>query len=119
MVERDEGFGDGVFAPALGVALGGLFEEAVEGADEVGNQLVEAEFGGQFGGFGDDQVDAVGKSFLERGDGLGERGVAQYIEAFDLGFDLAVRHKIYAISFCVPLFSGRWHQIGGLRRHSS
>ena len=77
MVERDEGFGDGVFAPALGVALGGLFEEAVEGADEVGNQLVEAEFGGQFGGFGDDQVDAVGKSFLERGDGVGGRGVAQ------------------------------------------
>jgi hypothetical protein len=30
---------------------------------------------------------------LEGGGGLGGGGVAEEIEAFDLGFDLAVRHK--------------------------
>ena len=51
-------------APALRIALGGLFEEAVEGAEEIGQEVVKAHFGGDFGGFGDDQVDTVRKGFF-------------------------------------------------------
>ncbi len=93
VIEGDEGFGDGVLSPALRIALDGLFEEAVEGAEEVGEQVFKAELGGDFGGFGNDEIDTVGKGFFEGGDGLGGRSFAEEIEAFDFGFDLAVGHR--------------------------
>lgn len=64
MVEGDEGLGDGVFAPTLRVAFDGLLEEAIEGAEEIGEEVGDAQFDGHFGGFGDDEVDAVRKGFF-------------------------------------------------------
>ena len=93
VIEGHEGFGDGVLGPTLRVALDGLFEEAIEGAEEIGEEVWETQLGGHFGGFGDDQVDTVRKGLLEGDGGLGGGGVAEEIEAFDLSFDLAVRHK--------------------------
>jgi len=93
VIEGDEGFGDGVLAPALRVALDGLFEEAVEGAEEIGEQVLKAELGGHFGGFGDDEVDAIGEGLCEGGDGLGGGSFAEEIKAFDFSFYLAVGHR--------------------------
>ena len=103
MVERHKGFRNGVLAPALRIAFHGLFEETAEGAEKVGEQVGKAQFGGQFGPFGDDQVDPVRKGFSERGDGLGGRGVPQLVEAFDFGFDLAMRHKSKLAAFSCHL----------------
>ena len=76
----------------LRIALGGFIEEAIEGVEEIGQQVVKAHLGGDFSGFGDNQVDAIGKCFSERGDGVRGWDFAKEIEAFDLGFDLAMRH---------------------------
>ena len=93
VIEGHQGLRNGILAPALRVALDGLFEEAVEGAEQVGQEVLEAHFGGEFGGLGDDQVDTVRKGFSQGGGGVGGGCVAEAIEGFDLGFDLAVRHK--------------------------
>ena len=53
--------GDGVLAPTLRIAFDGVFEEAVEGAQQVREHLGSGQLRGDIGGLGGDQVDAVGK----------------------------------------------------------
>jgi hypothetical protein len=89
VVEIDERLGDGVLAPALGVAIEGLFEEAVEGAQEVGDKLAKLVRGGYFGTLRNDEADAVGEGFAQGGRG-GFRG--QLAEPLDFLFDTPICH---------------------------
>lgn len=93
MIERHQSLRNGVLAPALGVALDGLFEEAVEGTQQIGQEFVDPHLGGDFGGLGDHQVDAVGQGFPEGNGGLVRASLAQTVERLDFGFDLAMRHN--------------------------
>ena len=71
MAEILERAGDGVLAPALRIAFHGVFEEAVEGAQQVGEDFRGGKFRRDVGGFGGDQVDAVGERLAQGGGGCG------------------------------------------------
>ena len=103
MAEILEGAGDGVFAPALRVALDGVFEEAFEGAEEIGEQVGGGQAGGDVGGFGGDQVDAVGERLAQSGGGVGWGSCAEAAEGFELFFDPAVGHEIILLLPRIPV----------------
>jgi hypothetical protein len=98
----------------LRIAGGGLLEEAVEGAQEIGDKVAELAFGGDFGGFGDHQVDAIGQGFAQGRDGIGGLGFAQAVQSLDILFNQTARHDS-RITAKVPPFPARLHPIFGPR----
>ena len=76
MAEILERPGDGVLGPTLRIAFDGVFEETVEGAQEVGEEVRGGQFGGDVGGFGGHQVDAVGQRLAQGGGSVGGRNSA-------------------------------------------
>src|ERR1019366_3237273 len=93
MAEILERPGDGVLAPTLRIAFDGVFEETVEGAQQVWEDFGGGQVGGDVGGFGGDQVDAVGERLAQGGGGVGGGSSAQTAEGFELFFNPAVGHE--------------------------
>ena len=93
MAEVLERPGDGVLAPTLRIALDGVSEEPVEGAQQIGEQIGSGQAGGDVGGFGGDQVAAVGERLAQGGGGVGGGSSAQTAEGFELFFNPAVGHE--------------------------
>ena len=112
VLHGDQRLGNGVFAPTLRVARGGLLEEVVESGQEVGEEVAELAFGGDFGGFGDDQVDTIGQGFAQGRDCVGGRGLAQAVQGLDILFHQTARHDS-RIAVNLPPFPGRVHPIFG------
>jgi osmotically inducible protein OsmC len=81
----------------LRIALYGVFEEAVEGAQQVGEDFRSGQFCCDVGGFGGDQVDAVGERLAEGGGGRGRGGATQAAEGFELFFNAAIGHEINSL----------------------
>ena len=105
--------GDGVLAPALRIPLDGVFEEAVEGAQQVGEHFGRGQFRRDVGGFGGHQVDAVGERLAQGGGGCGGGTSAQAAEGFELFFNPAVGHESNLLFPRIPVLhptrvSGRW-----------
>ena len=103
MAEILERSGDGVLAPTLRIAFDGVFEETVEGAQEVGEEVRGGQFGGDVGGFGGHQVDAVGERFAQGGGGIGGRNSAQAAQGFELFFNPAVGHESILLFPRIPV----------------
>src|ERR1019366_7462711 len=110
MAEVLERAGDGVLAPTLRIALHGVFEEAVEGAEEVREEFGGGQFGGDVGGFGGDQVDAAGERFSQGGDGFGGGNSAEAAEGFELFFDPAVGHVINSLVSQDTRAASKYHE---------
>jgi hypothetical protein len=94
MVQLDEGFGDGVLAPALCIALSRAEEQAVEGAQQVGHEVAKGQFGGELGGLGHHQIDAIGQRLAQGSGGFFAGGLAKESQALDLRFDATVCHRL-------------------------
>jgi lipoyl-dependent peroxiredoxin len=97
MAEILERAGDGILAPTLGIAFDGVIEEAVEGAEQVGEQLRGGQFGRDVGRFCGDQIDAVGERLAQGGEGRGWRGAAEAAEGFELFFNPAMGHEVNSL----------------------
>jgi osmotically inducible protein OsmC len=103
MAEVLERAGDGVLPPTLRIALHGVFEEAVEGAQEIREEFGGGQFGGDVGGFGGDKVDAAGERLSQRGGGFGGRNSAQPAQGFELFFNAAVGHDAILLFPRIPV----------------
>ena len=103
MAEVLERAGDGVLPPTLRIALHGVFEEAVEGAQEIREEFGGGQFGGDVGGFGGDKVDAAGERLSQRGGGFGGRNSAQPAQGFELFFHAAVGHDAILLFPRIPV----------------
>jgi len=103
MAEFLERPGDGVLAPTLRIAFDGVFEETVEGGQQVGNQFRRGQFRRDIGGFGGHQVDAVGERLAQGGGGLGGGNSAQAAEGFELFFNPAVGHESILLLPRIPV----------------
>src|ERR1039458_4486480 len=107
MAEILERPGDGVLAPALRIAFDGVFEETVEGAQQVWEDFGGGQAGGDVGGFGGDQVDAVGERLAQGGGGVGGGSPAQTAEGFELFFNPAVGHESILLFPRIPVLHPR------------
>src|ERR1039457_3543101 len=103
MAEILERPGDGVLAPTLRIAFDGVFEETVEGAQQVWEDFGGGQAGGDVGGFGGDQVDAVGERLAQGGGGVGGGSPAQTAEGFELFFNPAVGHESILLFPRIPV----------------
>ena len=106
VLHGDQCLGNGVLGPTLRIARDGLFEEAVEGAQKVGEEVAELLFGGDLGGFGHDQVDAIGQGLAQGWDGVGGRGLAEAVQGFDFLFDQTARHDSSIAAKLAPFPAG-------------
>lgn len=98
--EFREGAAESVLGPALGVGFFGVDEETIEGGEEVGEQIYEVFVFGETRSFGDDEVVAVGKGFLDQGESVGvESAVLEAVERFQLFVKSALRHGLSLIEF--------------------
>ena len=97
MAEILERAGDGILAPTLRIAFDGVIEEAVEGAQQVGEHFRGGQFRRDVGGFGGDQVDAVGERLAQGGGGCGGGSAAQAAEGVELFFNAAIGHGINSL----------------------
>jgi hypothetical protein len=93
MAEIPEGAGDGVLAPTLRIAFHGVIEKAIEGAQQVGENFGGGQVRRDVGGFGGDQIDAVGERLAQSGGSSGGGSSAQAAEGFELFFNLAFGHR--------------------------
>jgi len=72
----------------------------------------ELPVGGDFGGFGDSQVDAIGQGFAQGRGSVGGRGLAQAVQGFDFLFHETMRHDS-RIAANLPPFPAGVHPIFG------
>jgi hypothetical protein len=71
----------------LRVVLGAVFEEAVEGFDERGDEAAVVVVGGELRGFGDEEVVLVSEKLAERLLGRGGRELREGFEGGEFGFE--------------------------------
>ena len=84
--------------------VSGVGEKTVEGGEEVGNQLLQSQFGDDFRGFGDNEVIAVRQGFTEAFHGGWGGGVsAQVFEGCKLLVEFLLGHLfIFVDSGAIP-----------------
>ena len=103
MTEILERLGDGLLAPTLGIALDGVFEQAVEGAQQVRKHFRRGQVRRDVGGFSGHQVDAIRQRLAQRGTGFGGSRSAQAAEGIELFFNPAVGHGINLLFPRIPV----------------
>src|ERR1039458_2916414 len=90
MLEGGKSAAQGSLGPALWVGLDGIFKEAVEGSEQLGNELAQLEVRDQIRRFGDYEVVAVCQYLAQRFHAGFRRKLAKRVQGGELFLEAAL-----------------------------